>query len=544
MTEKKTMKLRYCLTIIVLLTLACPGRARNHHNADSLLAVLDAVIDEAPAIERNFRQSLSSHRAAFDKANSIDEKFREAHWLFFNYRFFRIDSALHYANERLQMAPKLHPDSLTIAKINKADATKRLGHYRDAVIMLDSIERTPFVKGSQYFYEVYHSTVHSLASHAISDDERIKYSELRAQYRDSLHRFDAMKKNIAYINRAGQFANQNNYKEALNVLLECERQCRDEIWDNAVFWAVLGETYKRVGDMEGAKYGYAMSAIIDKRNSNKIYTSLQNLAGLLFEEGDTDRAYRYITLSMSDVTEARALSRLSLVGEYLPIITTAYERKQQTIAMRRTVFVVIASVLVILLLALLVMLMRRSKKLATVRRQLAQSNVQLKDLNGQLNSMNKALEESNIIKELYIGQLFNLCSNYIDQKEKFSAALLTKFKAGRTKEVEKMLSQETAKEQLKVLFKNFDSIFLEIFPNFIEKFNNLLRPEEKITPKPGELLSPELRIYALIRLGINDSTKIAEFLHYSTQTVYNYRQKMRNKALMPKADFIKSVQEL
>ena len=537
------MTIRHCIFIIIL-ALAHPANAQIHHNTDSLLAVLDATINNTPAIENELRAEISAHRIAFEKANSIEEKFHQAYWLFFKYRRFRIDSAMYYANERLKMAAKMHPDSLSSAKINKADATKRLGHFRDAIITLDSIPRNRFLRSNPYFYDVYHSTIHSLATNAIHEEERMKYSEIRKRYRDSLQVVNAMSEYAMYINRAEKMNNLGKFNDALNVLLECERNCPEEVQKNAVFWAVLGETYRRLDDKEGAKYGYAMAAIIDKRNCNKTYTSLQILAALLFEEGDTDRAYRYITLSMSDVKEARALSRLSLVGEYLPIITTAYEKKQHTIAARRTTFTVVATILVMLLVGLLVLLMRRSKKLAIVRQQLADSNVRLQDLNNQLNSMNKALEESNIIKELYIGQLFNLCSKYIDQMENYRAGLIAKFKTGRMKDIEKMLGQETANTQLKLLFKNFDSIFLEIFPNYIEDFNKLLRPDEKILPKSGELLSPELRIYALVRLGINDSTKIAEFLHYSTQTVYNYRQKTRNKALMPKADFIKSVQEL
>ena len=532
------------LIIIIALSMAWPAHARTSHSVDSLLAVLDATIDATPAIEGAMRKELNHHRNAFDKAETIDEKFHEGYWLFFKYRRFRIDSAMYYANERLKMAAKLHPDSMIAARINKADATKRLGRYSDAINILDSLPRNNYVRNNPYFYDVYHSTLNSLTTNAINDDELARYSELRRAYRDSLQVVNYDEANVKYINQAEKFKNKGNYAEALKVLLECEQKCHDEVQHSAVFWAVLGETYRRLDDNEGAKYGYAMAAIIDKRNCNKTYTSLQILAALLFDEGDTERAYRYITLSMIDVKEARALSRLSLVGEYLPIITTAYEKKQHTIATRRTTFTVVATILVVLLVTLLVLLVRRSRKLALVRQQLADSNGQLQELNSQLNSMNKALEESNIIKELYIGQLFNLCSNYIDQMENYRAGLIAKFKTGRMKDIEKMLNQETANVQLKQLFKNFDMIFLEIFPHYIEDFNKLLRPDERIQPKAGELLSPELRIYALVRLGINDSTKIAEFLHYSTQTVYNYRQKTRNKALMPKEDFIKNVQEL
>ena len=96
-------------------------------------------------------------------------------------------------------------------------------------------------------------------------------------------------------------------------------------------------------------------------------------------------------------------------------------------------------------------------------------------------------------------------------------------------------------EDLKSFIRHFDTIFLSIFPNFIQDFNSLLRPEERIQIKEGELLTPELRIYALIRLGIHDNTKIASFLHYSLQTVYNYRMKMRNKAISDKKNLAQQI---
>ena len=192
----------------------------------------------------------------------------------------------------------------------------------------------------------------------------------------------------------------------------------------------------------------------------------------------------------------------------------------------------------------LLLLYRRNKKLAATRHALAVINARLKELNEELNRMNVRLSESNKIKEAYIAQLFNVCSGYIDGYEKSRLSLLGKLKSGSIKSLETSLKSSTTSVQLKSLFHNFDSIFLELFPGFVERFNGLLRPDERISPKAGELLSPELRIYALVRLGINDSVKIAGFLHYSPQTVYNYRLKVRNKATMPKEASLARVKTL
>lgn len=515
------------------------------YNTDSLLNVLDAVIDSTACYEGRLHSRLGKYRAEYESASDLSLKMRVSSCLFMQYRRFRVDSAMYYALERVKMARQMgNADSIAVSRINEADAMKRLGRFADAKSILDALAHNEFLRHNRYYYEVCFSTINAMVKTAISEEERMAMKELCCAYRDSVGMVNADNDFDVRINKAEVLKRDGRIDEALQVLLEAGRIYQNEIKHDAIYWAVLAETYAEKGNLEGTKYGYTMSAIIDKQSCNKTYTSLQNLAALLFKEGDTDRAYRYITLSMSDVKEAHALSRLSLVGEYLPIITTAYDKKQHTAAVHRVQLIVLISVVAMVLGLLLLLLVRRTRKLTALRQQLAENNEKLTQLNGALEGMNKELHESNIIKEVYIAQLFNLCSNYIGQMENYRTALISKLKSGRIKEVEKTLAQETTNSQLKSLFKSFDQVFLEIFPNFIENFNSLLKPEERIYPKSGELLSPELRIYALVRLGINDSTKIAEFLHYSVQTVYNYRQKTRNKAIRSRQEFTERVKTI
>ena len=157
----------------------------------------------------------------------------------------------------------------------------------------------------------------------------------------------------------------------------------------------------------------------------------------------------------------------------------------------------------------------------------------------------KRIKESNHIKEEYIGLLFNICSEYIYKQENNRKSLLKIVNTGSMADISKMLhNQSSTTEDFKLFISKFDTIFLSIFPDFVESFNALLKEDERIQVKEGELLTPELRIYALIRLGINDNSKIANFLHYSLQTVYNYRLKMRNKAIVPGKDLAVQVQKL
>lgn len=170
------------------------------------------------------------------------------------------------------------------------------------------------------------------------------------------------------------------------------------------------------------------------------------------------------------------------------------------------------------------------EELSKMHGQVAETNVQLTSLNEQLRDTNNQLRESNYVKEEYIGYVFSICSNYISKLDEYRKNINRKLKANQLEDVKALTDTHSmAQNELKEFYHNFDAIFLHIYPDFVSDFNALLHPDEQIVLKDGELLNTELRIYALVRLGITDSVKIAEFLHYSPQTVYNNRLKTRNK---------------
>ena len=191
-------------------------------------------------------------------------------------------------------------------------------------------------------------------------------------------------------------------------------------------------------------------------------------------------------------------------------------------------------------------------KITRIRKELYHTNLRLNELNedlqrtvDQLNDTNKKmsdindeLSESNEIKETYIGHFLDLCSTYIDKLEKYRSTLNKKAVERKLEELFRMLkSHEMIDQELKELYSLFDNIFLHLYPNFVEEFNSLLVEEERFNLKPDELLNTELRIFALIRLGITDSSRIANFLRYSANTIYNYRTRVRNKAAVPRDKF-------
>ncbi len=169
----------------------------------------------------------------------------------------------------------------------------------------------------------------------------------------------------------------------------------------------------------------------------------------------------------------------------------------------------------------------------------------MSEANKQLNEKNAQLSEANLIKEEYIAHFFDLCSAYISKLENYRKALNKKANDRQLEELFRMLKSTTLVEnELEELYSNFDTIFINLYPTFVAEFNALLIDEERVTPKPGEVLNTELRIFALIRLGITDSVKIAAFLRYSLSTIYNYRTKARNKAAVSRDEFEKMVMRI
>ena len=532
--------------ILLWLCMCCStATAGSQYNVDSLLHVLDAVIDSSANYDARLHQDLVSYRTANDNAEDDETRFALAHTLFKTYRKIRLDSALYFARQRVQIAQRLGiPDSLLSARLDEADALKCLGRLNDALAVLDAMPHNDYISNNAHYYSLYLSILLSLSQMTTDDVEVARYKSLLTHYRDTINLVNTSDILTVCVNTCALNKSHGRFEEALQGLLQFGEAHSELIRNSAIYWYELADTYRSMGDAESAKYCYTMSAIIDKRNSSKTYTSLQSLAWLLYQEGDTERAYRYITCSLNDVMSSNARNRLSLVGEYLPIITDAYARHQHNVAVRRNILIGIGALALAILAGLLSVIYRSNKRMKAMQAQLTESNNSLQQLNRQLREQGDALVESNRIKEEYIGQLFNLCSNYINEAEKNRIRILGKLKSGKSKEVQEQLDESTIKDDLSQLFYNFDMIFLELFPGFIDRFNSLLRPGEHIEVKGDNLLTPELRIYALVRLGINDSVKIASFLHYSPQTVYNYRLKTRNRSDLPKEEFLAHVRRL
>jgi hypothetical protein len=282
----------------------------------------------------------------------------------------------------------------------------------------------------------------------------------------------------------------------------------------------------------------ALTAIADLKFGTREYASLQKLAYLLYDKGDVDRAYKYLTCSMDDAVACNARLRFSEVTEFFPIVDKAYKLKEEKGRTIRYGLLFFASFLSLVLIVGVWWLYRWNKKLSLMRHNLSEANERLR-------LVNRELAQTGKVKEAYIAHYLDQCVAYLDKFESYRRSLAKLAMASRIDDLFKAIkSEQFIKDERKEFYHNFDKSFLELFPNFIVSFNELLIEDGKIQPKSNELLTTELRIFALIRLGITDSNAIAHFLGYSLATVYNYRSRMKNRVKGDKETFEQEVMNL
>lgn len=534
--------------LIVVIILVCLTFGYSNASDDgALLRELDEMVENRAIFHHNAERSIDSLRRQLRYAYSDSSRFEMLGRLFNKYRSFQIDTAMLVAEERLRLAKKIgNEDLVDMATMNIADAFNKMGRYENALETLDKVRRTPDVKKDVYFYYLYHTTYLSLYYDEINSSHKQEYWRKLKSYKDTLETISDPGSASYVGNKCGILRMEGKTDEAIGVLKDYYAKNVDSgNPDKASLEYLLSDLYLDKRDTINALHWLILSSMTDIANAKKVYKSLQRLAVILYYQGDVDRAYNYISCALEDINSGKARYRMVDIAEYFPIINAAADSRVKTDKVRVYWFVGILALLVVALVAELLFIRSRNAKLQAAKQSLAEQYGQLQKMAEDLKRNNAEIIESKHISEEYIGLLFNICSEYISKQESLKKNLLKIVNSGSIADIAKVLkSQSSTSADFKIFINRFDSIFLSIFPNFVESFNSLLRDDEQVKLKDGELLSPELRIYALIRLGICDNSKIAHFLHYSLQTVYNYRLRMRNKAKSPTRDLAAQVQKL
>lgn len=564
------MKRKIIALLFLLMGCTFLNAAPYSEKIKELLVRLDSLI----AQKNTFAMLKEAKIAQLHKLRKDVRTLEERYWLNKNlydeYCVYKADSAMNYVAGNLDIVYKQNDKYRQMEwKIKKSFLLAATGLLKEAQDELDGVSGGSLPKEllvdyyGQMLYLYSHFNQYTGSEMGTLHEH---YAQLERVYKDSLNMV-LTPEDPLFLWYKGQVVQGTDsmyvFKERLQkgILNSAFDTRRDAM--NAY---VLACFYRESDEQENYLTYLIYSAMADVRISNKDIASLEELAGVLFSLGDIDHAYVYMSYCLQNALAYRNRVRVVGISAVQDTIHQIYQERNQRQEARLRMYLVLVSVLSLISLFAFLYIYKQMKRLKQSRQQLneannrlnkhveelskmhgqvAETNVQLTSLNEQLRDTNNQLRESNYVKEEYIGYVFSICSNYISKLDEYRKNINRKLKANQLEDVKALTDTHSmAQNELKEFYHNFDAIFLHIYPDFVSDFNALLHPDEQIVLKDGELLNTELRIYALVRLGITDSVKIAEFLHYSPQTVYNNRLKTRNKAIIPREEFAAVVRSL
>lgn len=549
--------------IAMLLTLGSVFTATTSSAQEDILAYLDRALDSSQSFVDTHRSDIKVIEDQLLNNNlSHTQRYNICERLYNEYFAFQLDKAMVMLDERHRLATTMSNRSLMAdVQIDRAMLYTISGMYFEASDVLENDIDTLMLNSKQLveYYDV-QQRFHSDFWHYTTDVEaRNRSAQKKVYYRNRILELtpdtDLLHRTITIRNfsEGGQWHKADSLNRVvLGTLSSDVHEFAMYAYDQARICEALEQRDEMIE-------WFARSAITDIRTATKDNASLCSLAQVLLERNDIDRAFRYVTISLNDALFYNAKLRPWQISGIMPNIEKAYQEKQQAQSKKlkqqeehsRHLAIIISVLAVALLgiccyMAILIMrLGKNSRKISEMNEHIAGSNDELKKLNDKLEAINVDLREANAVKEEYIALFLSMCSDYIEKLAAFQRNVRRKLSQGKSAELERELSSASIMdEELQNFYDMFDNAFLNLYPNFVEEFNALLKPDMQIELKRGERLNTELRIFALIRLGICDSSRIAALLRYSVNTIYNYRARTKNNALSDRDTFEERVKTI
>lgn len=543
-------KISLCFAFLV-----CCTYTFSIEKTDSLLTALDRLMEKHQVyVDKKEERINRIKKQARVSPLSLDELYSINTQLYKEYKTFICDSAIAYLHQNLDIARQMDDrEKLTQTQLWLSYLLASAGMYKESIDLLENMDRSNLEeKFLAEYYECYDHAYGELAFYTQDDRHASEYRKQALNYKDSLYRVVDHNSDLYLNMKETLYRDEKNFEECKRISDLRMSKVQPETHEYAVVTFYRALLFREQGDMEQFKKYLVLSAMTDIRTGTKDQASLWMLADLLYEEGDINRAYKYIRFSWDESNFYNARLREGQVAKVLSFIDRTYQLESEKHKNKLRLSLIFISILSVFLLLAVGYIYRQVKRLAKARNNLQEANNRLNELNKELSGMNHSLQtinlelfESNRVKEEYIGRFMSLCSTYIDKLEAYRRMVNKKLSAGKTAELFRLTqSSEVTEKELKEFYRNFDTTFLHLYPDFVEQFNALLANSERIVLKKGELLNTELRIFALIRLGIEDSSRIAEFLRYSVNTIYNYRAKVKNKAKISREDFENQVMKI
>jgi tetratricopeptide (TPR) repeat protein len=507
---------------------------------DSLLGELDRVIQMRPVFLKEKQQQITRLKKLL-KAAEPNRKAVVYYRLYNEYKSFINDSAFFYSTALLTNAYQLRDQcKIDQAKLNVSFTLLSAGMLKETLDTLQSITPTvaalPDSSRRQYF-SLLARTYYDLSDYSRDQYYSPKYHNQGNEYLQQALALCQPNTLDYYYFYAWYNMRIRKLSEAIGTYEHLIKSYRLNYNQFAIAASSLSAVYSYDQQNEKAIIWMAQAAIADIKSSNHETVASRILAELLYKQGDTKSAYRYIKLALDDASFYGARHRKLQVSDILPIIEgnqlVAVEAQKKLLQQ----FLIVLAVLTCLVILFAVIILKQNSHLKKTKISLAKSNQHLLEINYRL-------QEANKIKEEYIGHFFDTISGYIEKIDTFKKVLTRKLATKRIEEVTEAVRNINLKTEREEMFYSFDTTFLKIFPGFLSDFNALFKKEDQYKWVEKQPLCPELRIFALIRLGIKDSEKIAKILDYSLNTIYAYKTKVKNRSIIPNEKFEDTLMEI
>ncbi|MBD5288271.1 MAG: hypothetical protein HDS28_04265 [Bacteroides sp.] len=497
----------FFLIIFLLIPSLCYGDNEYLRNLDKALS-MDFTSRKAVQLD-SLKRTLAQNK----------DKWAGFHELAARYSNFNTDSALSYAIKARESATnrdQLRKSDIQIASLYNSS----LMMYKEAFqifkeIPLDSAD----ISFKKDYYTLGVQLYRNLEQLAPYDSLRRYYANRKREFRDSVLKIMPNEKFI----RANELLDGGDPQGAIDLFKDVANNPNIELYNGAPYH-LLAKAYRRLGDKDREIEFLALAAKSDVENGVKEYLALPELALALYEEGDVARAYRYMKRSNDDAKSCNARVRIFDMTEAVSVISDAYAAHQKSWQ----------TIMTWLLIAVCLLLAVTCISLIYARKH----NRMLSDARSKLEESNRKLEAAGNVREKYVRRFMNLSREYIEYLNSYRASLFkTASKRNFDTLYDAIKSTRIIDQTTSTFYASFDKAFLELYPDFVNEFNSLLRHEERIELREENTLNTELRIFALMKLGIRESAEIAKFLNCSQSTVYNYRTRYRAKAI-DKDDFV------
>ena len=533
---------KYCFIFFILGTLFSCKKTDSHPDInEKLLRILDDKIKHKKYYEikkKNHIQKLKKEALLYKNNDSIS--YHLNYLIVEEYVGYQCDSAYIYSDKNKEIANRSNNEIWLYKNLlQRSVLLSTTGLFVESKEILDHINPEALPSQLKFSYNSAYECLYSnLSDYSGGDSPYNKiYKNKLADYYNSAYKALKPGDPFYYLFLSHKNRIENNWSQAeqnVNKFLETTHPGTRLHAIGSFCKAVIDA---KLGNIESQERCLIYSAISDIESSTKENRSMQDLASILYQKGETVRAYKYIQSSLEDANFYNARFRNIQISKVQPIIEETYLQtiNTQNKQLRWSIFLI--SILFAGLGITMYFIYKQLKMIAKSRNDLSNTNSVLKSLNNKL-------DEANHIKEEYIAFFIRQNSNYLEKFERYKKLISIRLSTGQLDKLSAMVNDRKNEEMdLNELYHNFDQAFLRIYPNFVEEVNNLLRKEEKYNLKFGTL-NTELRIFALIRLGINDTNQISEFLRYSLRTIYNYRSKVKAKSVIENDEFEAKIMQI